>query len=151
MSVSIRVARAADASRIADFNRCLAEETESKLLDPQTVLEGVRTLIAAPVHGQYYVADIGSRVVGQLLITYEWSDWRNGRFWWIQSVYVSTEHRREGIFSKLFAHVSELARANPSVCGIRLYVEEHNAKALATYRALGLENPGYRVLEVELS
>ncbi|HSG66390.1 MAG TPA: GNAT family N-acetyltransferase [Gammaproteobacteria bacterium] len=150
MPFNIRTARPADTTVIADFNRRLAEETESKVLDPATVLAGVTALIDDAAHGQYYVADAGGDVIGQLLITYEWSDWRNGQFWWIQSVYVSPAHRRRGIFKALFDHVSALARANPMVCGIRLYVDEHNAQALATYGALGFSSPGYRVLEVEL-
>jgi len=151
LTVSIRPATQADAGRIADFNRRLAEESEGKRLDRQTVLAGGKALLDRPAHGQYYVADNGAEVVGQLLITYEWSDWRNAQFWWIQSVYVASQFRRQGVFSKLYAHVAELARSNPGVCGLRLYVEEHNTRALATYRALGLSSPGYRVMEIELS
>jgi ribosomal protein S18 acetylase RimI-like enzyme len=151
LTVSIRPATPADAGRIADFNRRLAEESEDKRLDRQTVLAGVKALLERPANGQYYVADNGVEIVGQLLITYEWSDWRNAQFWWIQSVYVASQFRRQGVFSKLYAHVAELARSSPGVCGLRLYVEEHNTRALATYRALGLSNPGYRVMEIELS
>lgn len=150
MSFTIRPARPADAKQIADFNRCLAEETESKLLDPRTVLSGVKALVDAPENGRYYVADSDDELIGQLLLTYEWSDWRNARFWWIQSVYVAPSHRRQGVFSALYGHVAQLARQDPAVCGLRLYVEEHNAAALETYRALGMSPAGYRVLEIEL-
>ena len=151
MPISIRLATPADASRIADFNQRLAEESEKKRLDPQTVLAGVKALLSSPAHGQYYIADDGTEVVGQLLITYEWSDWRNGQFWWIQSVYVAPQFRRQGVFSALYAHVAEIARGHAGVCGLRLYVEEHNSRALATYRALGLVSAGYHVMEVELT
>ena len=149
MPVTIRHARATDAERIADFNARLAQESERKTLDAPTVRSGVQALLDAPEHGQYYVAESGSEMVGQLLITYEWSDWRNGQFWWIQSVYVVPEYRRRGIFSALYAHVTALARANPAVCGLRLYVEESNARALETYRSLGMDPAGYHVLEIE--
>jgi ribosomal protein S18 acetylase RimI-like enzyme len=149
--LNIRPATLADASQIADFNRRLAEESEAKHLDTHTVLAGVTALLGNPAHGQYYLADDGVAVIGQLLITYEWSDWRNAQFWWIQSVYVPPQFRRRGVFSSLYAHIAELARRDPGVCGLRLYVEEHNASALATYGALGLGNAGYRVMEIELS
>ena len=146
----IRTAEPADAEIIAEFNRRLAEETESKLLDEQTLLAGVKALIAEPKHGQYYVADEDNAVVGQLLITYEWSDWRNGQFWWIQSVYIAPDYRRSGIFRSLYAHVTELARSHRGVCGLRLYVERDNAAALHTYSALGMERTDYHVMEIEL-
>jgi len=148
--VTIRPAVAADASRIADFNVRLAAESESKSLDPGTVRAGVETLLAVPAHGRYYLATADEDVIGQLLITYEWSDWRNAQFWWIQSVYVAPEYRRRGVFSALYGHVAALARVDPGVCGLRLYVEEHNARAVATYSALGLEHAGYHVMEIDL-
>ena len=150
MSFAIRPATSADTKQIAEFNRRLAEETESKHLDVPTVLAGVQALLDAPEHGRYYVVESDDVVIGQLLLTYEWSDWRNGRFWWIQSVYVAPSHRRQGVFSALYGHVEELARQDPAVCGLRLYVEAHNADALETYRALGMSATGYHVLEIEL-
>ena len=150
MSFPIRPATPADAKQIAEFNRRLAEESESKYLDAPTVLSGVQALLDAPEHGRYYVAYSDDALIGQLLLTYAWSDWRTGRFWWIQSVYVAPSHRRQGIFSALYGHVEELARQDPAVCGLRLYVEEHNADALETYRALGMSATGYHVLEIEL-
>jgi ribosomal protein S18 acetylase RimI-like enzyme len=148
--IEIRPATTADAERIADFNARLAAETENKRLDGPTVLAGVRALLECPAHGQYFVAESGGEVAGQLLITYEWSDWRNGQFWWIQSVYVDPRFRRQGVFSQLYRHVATLAGNDDRVCGIRLYVEEHNSRALATYQALGMSTPGYRVMEVSL-
>ncbi|NIW24837.1 MAG: GNAT family N-acetyltransferase [Gammaproteobacteria bacterium] len=135
---------------MAEFNQYLAEETENKSLDALTVLSGVQALLDSPEQGRYYVADKQGELVGQLLLTYEWSDWRNGRFWWIQSVYVAPAHRRQGIFSSLYEHVEQLATQDPAVCGLRLYVEENNAGALETYKALGMSATGYHVLEIEL-
>ena len=97
------------------------------------------------------MAEIDGRVVGQLMITYEWSDWRNGVFWWIQSVYVLPEARRLGVFSELYAHLERLAKATPGVCGLRLYVEHANERAQATYRRCGMVDAGYRVMEVDYS
>jgi ribosomal protein S18 acetylase RimI-like enzyme len=86
-------------------------------------------------------------VIGQIMVTYEWSDWRNGTMWWIQSVYVHPDHRRQGVFSALYHHVESLARARDNVCGLRLYVEEQNERAQATYLALGMNKPGYLVMQ----
>jgi len=149
VSLTIRSAAPADAQRIAEFNGRLAEETEAKVLDAPTVFAGVQALLESPEDGQYFIAESDADIVGQLLITYEWSDWRNGRFWWIQSVYVAPAHRRKGVFSRLYEHVAALARTDSAACGLRLYVEESNARALETYRALGMHLAGYQVLEVE--
>jgi GNAT superfamily N-acetyltransferase len=149
LNISVRPAKAADAKLIAEYNCLLAEESESKRLDARTVAAGVTALLEAPENGRYYVAETGGRIVGQLLITYEWSDWRNGRFWWIQSVYVASAERRKGVFSALYRHVATLAKNDPRVCGLRLYVEEHNERALQTYGALGMSPAGYRVMEIE--
>jgi ribosomal protein S18 acetylase RimI-like enzyme len=97
------------------------------------------------------VAELDGRVVGQLMVTYEWSDWRNGAFWWIQSVYVLPEARRCGAFSALYSHVERLAKATPGVCGLRLYVELANERAQATYRRCGMTDAGYRVMEADYS
>ena len=149
MSIVIREARPSDAEIIADYNSRLATESEGKRLDEETVAAGVCALIEQPQNGRYYVAERNGRLVGQLLITYEWSDWRNGLFWWIQSVYVESSNRRSGVFSNLYRHVVQLAENDPGVCGIRLYVEEENARAQRTYDALGMRNTGYQVMEVE--
>jgi len=150
VTIQVRGSESTDAGRITEFNRCLAEETESKHLDEQTLLAGVQALIGNPKHGQYYLAELEGEIVGQLLITFEWSDWRNGLFWWIQSVYVAPAHRRLGVFRTLYAHVKQLAEDQPEVCGLRLYVEQDNAAALRTYSMLGMKHTGYHVMEMEL-
>lgn len=144
---NIRPAGSGDAQVIAAFNRAMAWETERKELHPETILAGVRNLIANPQYGFYVVAEVAGQVVACLLITYEWSDWRNGLFWWIQSVYVFPEFRRRGIFRRMYAYVKNLARRTPEVCGLRLYVAEDNEQAQTTYRQLGMEATHYRLFE----
>ena len=145
----IRPAVAADAPVIADFNRCLARETEHRELDPTRVGAGVAAVLADPAKGRYLVAEADGRVVGQLMLTFEWSDWRNGCFWWIQSVYVEAAHRGCGVFTRLYRHVERLAREDAGVCGLRLYMEHHNAPARAAYEKLGMKAAGYEVFEVD--
>ena len=145
-NVTIRRARATDASTIADYNVAMARETEHLELDPPTVLAGVRRVIDEPSLGTYFVADIGGRVVGQLMITHEWSDWRNRDMWWIQSVYVAPAHRQRGVFRRLFEHAERAARqAGAGV--VRLYVEKNNLAAQETYRRLGMTLTDYLVME----
>lgn len=143
----IRPAQFADWPVIADFNTRLAEETEGKRLEPGTIAQGVRTLLSQPQHGRYFLACIEERVVGQIMHTREWSDWRNGEIWWLQSVYVLSEFRQRGVFRALFAHLQSLAQASPDVVGLRLYVEEHNTRAQEAYLTLGLKRAGYTVME----
>ncbi len=145
--MKIRKARLADASVIADFNRRLAQETESLLLDPAIVKRGVRALLNDPTKGIYFVAEERGVVVGQMLITYEWSDWRNGHFWWIQSVYVSHEHRRAGVFGALFDYIQQLAKSKRAVCGLRLYVEANNRRAQQVYERFGMSRTHYKIYE----
>jgi GNAT superfamily N-acetyltransferase len=116
-------------------------------LDLETVRRGVAALLKDPAKGIYFVAEHKSRVVGQLCITYEWSDWRNGNFWWIQSVYVEQEFRGRGIFASLFEHVQKLARERTEVCGLRLYMEKDNERARGVYQKLGLKQTHYQVFE----
>ena len=149
MTAIFRPAKPTDTPVIAKFNCLLAEESENKHLDPETVVAGVTALFERAERGQYYVAETDGEIVGQLLITYEWSDWRNGLFWWIQSVYVAPKYRRTGVFSGLYKKVSELAQSDASVCGIRLYVEEENDRARETYTSLGMSQAGYQVMEIE--
>jgi GNAT superfamily N-acetyltransferase len=151
MSISIRAARTEDAEFLAAGNVAMALESEHKQLDPATVNRGVRAVLADPARGHYFVAERNGRPVGQLMVTHEWSDWRNGNFWWIQSVYVLPEARRLGVFRSLFAHLEQLGEADATVCGIRLYVERENKRAQATYRHCGLEDAGYVVMEVDHS
>jgi ribosomal protein S18 acetylase RimI-like enzyme len=146
-TVRIRPADFSDAATIAAFNLKLAAETEGKSLDGETVRRGVQALLEAPSRGRYFVAEIDGQVVGQMMHTFEWSDWRNGDIWWIQSVFVQTEFRRRGVFSALSNHLEELARQTPGVVGIRLYVEHENGRAQRTYSSLGYDRAGYLVME----
>jgi ribosomal protein S18 acetylase RimI-like enzyme len=145
--MAIRVATPADAAVLTEFNAAMALETEKKELLPEVIGAGVHSLLGNPAAGFYVVADEGSRVVGSLLITKEWSDWRNGDFWWIQSVYVRPEFRRRGVYKALYRYVQELAAQDPNVCGFRLYVERENSRAQATYRTLGMKETRYLVFE----
>jgi len=145
-TLHIRSATPDDASSIADFNIRMAMETEELALDPSTIFPGVRAVFLDPSRGKYFVAEIAGSVVGCLLITHEWSDWRNGDIWWIQSVYVHPDARRKGIFTALYRHVEKVARAAGAV-GLRLYMEEENKTAQATYERLGMRLTQYRVLE----
>jgi GNAT superfamily N-acetyltransferase len=149
-AMKIRKARLTDAAIIADFNTRLAWETEKLKLDPQTILRGVRAALKDTTKGTYFVAEHEGGVIGQLLITYEWSDWRNGNFWWIQSVYVTAEHRQAGVFRALFAHIQQLAQSRHDVCGLRLYVEENNDRAQRTYAKLGMTKTHYQIFETDL-
>lgn len=146
---SIRDARPSDADTIAEFNVKMAMETEGRPLDPELINPGVRAVLEDSSRGRYWVAEIDGQVVGQLMVTYEWSDWRNGVFWWIQSVFIRDDCRRKGIFSALHRHVETLARSAPDVCGLRLYVERENRRAQKTYEALGMASPGYLVMETD--
>jgi ribosomal protein S18 acetylase RimI-like enzyme len=145
--IAVRPARADEADTLADFNIAMALETEGRRLLPEVVGAGVRRLLAEPALGFYLVAVAAGEVVGSAMVTTEWSDWRNGRFWWIQSVYVRREWRRRGVFRALYAHIREAAAQAPDVCGFRLYVERENAAAQATYRALGMHETEYRIME----
>ena len=147
----VRMAVAGDAATLAGFNRAMALETESKSLSMETLLPGVRAVLTDPLHGFYVVADSGTEIAGSLLVTYEWSDWRNGRIWWIQSVYVRPDHRRHGVYRTLHGFVRERARAAGDVVGIRLHVERENVAAQRTYAALGMTETPYRVYEEMLS
>jgi len=148
-STTIIVNKAApeDAQTIAQFNIDMARETEDFTLDSPTVTAGVQSVLAGADHGFYLVARAATKTVGALLITYEWSDWRNGRLWWIQSVYVLPQRRSQGVFRALYQHVNELAQQTPGTRGIRLYVEKDNHTAQAVYQNLGMSQTAYRVFE----
>lgn len=148
VQIKIRAATFDDAETIAEFNGRLAAETEDKPLDPETVRSGVRALLNDQHRGRYFVAcDSDGRIIGQLMHTFEWSDWRNGDIWWLQSVYVHADFRRQGVFRKLNQHLEQLAESTPGVVGLRLYVENENTRAQETYRSLGFIEPCYRVME----
>ena len=151
MNFEIRAARPTDAEAIAANNTALALETEHRRLVPELARAGVAAALANPSRGRYFVAERAGRVLGQIMHTYEWSDWRNGCFWWIQSVYVAEDVRGQGVFRSLFEHLRTLARAEPGVCGIRLYVERDNTRAQRTYLQCGLVDSGYFVMEEDFS
>jgi GNAT superfamily N-acetyltransferase len=144
---SIRKATVADAATIAQFNQQMAWETEHKELIPELILAGVTSLLTNPSYGFYLVAEIEGRVVASLMITTEWSDWRNGVFWWIQSVYVNAEFRRRGIYRQMYQAVKDLALEVGNVCGYRLYVEKDNRTAQSTYDELGMKITDYLIYE----
>ena len=147
--VTIRQATIDDAETIAEYNVAMALETEGISLDLDRVKQGVRAVLDDPSKGFYVVVDIESRVVGQMMVTFEWSDWRNGVFWWIQSVYVHPDHRRSSIFTQLYRHVERSAKEADDVCGLRLYVEHENAIAQSTYQRLGMTQAVYKVYETD--
>ncbi len=138
-----------DAATIAQFNQAMALETENKVLADDVIGKGVARMLRDDNLGFYLVCHHDSEVIACLGVTSEWSDWRNGLFWWIQSVYVAPEHRQKGVFSSLYARVKGLADKNEEVCGIRLYVEEDNGNAQSTYRRLGMKKTAYYLLEEE--
>ena len=152
----IRPATASDAGLLAQWAQAMALETEHKQLDAATVHAGVVAGIADPARARYFIAmqdaslagreTIGN-AVGTLMLTQEWSDWRNGDWWWIQSVYVAPQSRRQGVFAALYRHVEQLARDTRGVIGLRLYVERNNAGAQRTYAALGMRDAGYAIYE----
>ncbi|MFK8030365.1 MAG: GNAT family N-acetyltransferase [Gammaproteobacteria bacterium] len=149
MHLTIRTAERGDSSTIASFNQRMAVETEDKTLVDDVIQAGVLAVISDSSRGTYYVACDGERTVGQLMITLEWSDWRNGWFWWIQSVFVEPDARKHGVFRALYAHVKQLAAERDDVCGIRLYVEKENTRAQATYLSLGMDMTHYLLMEEE--
>jgi GNAT superfamily N-acetyltransferase len=148
MQPTVRRATPDDVPVVVAFNAALAWETEHKRLDPAVLTAGVRAAVADPARGFYTVAELGGEVVGQMMITFEWSDWRNGWFWWIQSVYVRADARRTGVFRELYRAIERQAAADPSVIGLRLYFETDNTRAQATYRSLGMADTTYGMMEV---
>jgi GNAT superfamily N-acetyltransferase len=145
--MKIRDATLADLSFIVEANAALATETEGKTLDPALLRQGVQTVLANPALGRYYIAEAGGNAVGQLMTTFEWSDWRNGLFLWIQSVYVLPANRGDGVFRALYDHLGALARADAHICGIRLYVDHGNERAQGVYARMGMHRSNYGVME----
>ncbi|MEZ4264849.1 MAG: GNAT family N-acetyltransferase [Myxococcota bacterium] len=146
---TVRRGEPADAHALADHNVRMAAETEGRDLDAARTLSGVSRALADPIRGVYYVAEHDGAVIGQLMVTREWSDWRDGWFWWVQSVYVRAEHRGQGVYRALWEHIVAAARAEGDVCGIRLYVERENVEALAVYHRLAMVDAGYVMMEVD--
>ena len=142
-----RKATTAEIEKLVGFQIAMAEETEQVRLDREVCSAGVAAVFRDPSRGQYFVAETDGAVVASALITYEWSDWRNGQVWWIQSVYVVPEARKKGVYAGLYAHLQNLARAESGVRGIRLYVDERNTSAQKVYEKLGMNGDHYRVFE----
>jgi GNAT superfamily N-acetyltransferase len=146
-AVVVRAGALSDAETIAAFQIRMADETEGLALEPETVRRGVAAVFDDPARGRYWVAEVGGRVAGSLLIVPEWSDWRNGTVWWIHSLYVRPACRRRGVFRALFEHVRGLVESDDSLMGLRLYVEQGNAAARATYERMGMDGDHYRLYE----
>ena len=149
----VRQACLKDMAAIVAFSSAMALETEGRQLDQARLREGTRSLLTAPERGFFLVAERvhtdSPHLIGQLMITYEWSDWRNGVFWWVQSVYVDPVWRRHGVYRSLHNHVVAQAKADPEVCGIRLYVEQDNHTAKNVYEHVGLIPSSYEVYETD--
>jgi GNAT superfamily N-acetyltransferase len=157
-SFRIRAAEAGDVNLLAEWAQAMAWETEHKRLDSDTVHAGVAAGLGDAARARYFIAMEDAPLaghetvgvpVGTLMLTTEWSDWRNGDWWWIQSVYVPEAHRRRGVFAALYRHVEAQARGTPGVIGLRLYVERANQAAQHTYTALGMTDAGYAMFEQE--
>jgi len=147
--VLVRRANSDDVERLVEFNRAMALETEDKILDRAVLHPGVTRVLAEPHRGFYLVAECDGGVCGCLMITFEWSDWRNGDWWWLQSVYIEPAFRRRGVFRALHAQVENAARATSGVVGLRLYVERENQRAQQTYASLGMHEAAYSMWETE--
>jgi ribosomal protein S18 acetylase RimI-like enzyme len=147
MNVSIRPATLSDVDIIAEFNLALAKETENLALNKERLMNGILSLLMDASKGFYLLAEFSGEPVGQLMITYEWSDWRNGSFWWIQSVFVRPEMRGKGVFTSLFQNIEERAKNSTEVCGLRLYVDHTNRRAQRTYERLGMTKSHYEMHE----
>ena len=148
LEINIREAHKGDLAILMQNNQTLAEETEALQLDTDVLKEGIEQALKRE-ECHYFVAVIGEKVVGQTMITYEWSDWRNGIIWWIQSVYVHPDYRKQGVFRTLFGHIENLAKTHPQVKALRLYVMHNNNAGQGTYQSLGMKDSGYIVFEKE--
>jgi len=147
MEVAVRAATPADVKFLVEGNARMALETENLTLERQRLRTGVEAVFADAERGFYLIAEVDGEPAGQMMITYEWSDWRNAVFWWIQSVYTVPKMRGRGVFKALYAAVEEMAEQRGGVCGLRLYVEAHNEAAQATYRRCGMSETVYRMFE----
>ena len=147
--IRIREARPEDIDSITAFQQAMAQETEGKSLDTGLLREGITAVFRSPDKGFYLVAESEGQVVGGLLITYEWSDWRNATFWWIQSVYVDAQWRRKGVYRAMHDYVHGIAMSRDDICGIRLYVERTNLIAQQTYDSLGMSRSHYDLFEID--
>lgn len=151
MSLAIRNAVPDDRSTLVAFNQALAQSTEGKVLDPERLARGIEKVLADPARGRYFVATWDGQPVGCLMVTREWSDWRDAWFWWIQSVFVADEARRRGVYRALHNHVVSMARGEGDVCGLRLYVERSNGPAQRTYESVGMGPGPYKLFEIDFA
>ena len=148
--MNIRIASGEDTDSLVEFNQAMALETEGKHLDPATLQSGVEAVFSDEKKGFYVVAESDSEIVGGLMVTYEWSDWRNKWFWWIQSVYIKPEGRGHGLYRHMYEFVKEQARIAGNVCGFRLYVETDNTNAQRVYDAVGMHTSHYLMYEEDV-
>lgn len=145
--MTVRNATTKDIPTIILFQQKMAWETEGIHLDPSVLTEGVKNIFQDVNRGEYYVADENETVVGSLMTTYEWSDWRNGTVLWIQSVYIDKGHRGKGIYKKMYEHIQQIVKKSPDLRGIRLYVDKTNESAQRVYEKLGMNGEHYQVFE----
>jgi len=145
--ISIQKAEVQHIDILIDFQQRLAHESEGVRLDGSTLRKGMEAMFADPGKGLYYIASDGAEVVGCHMITYEWSDWRNGMVWWLQSVYVKESHRKKGIFKMMYDNVISMIRKDPNLIGLRLYVDKSNERAMKVYGAMGMDGSHYTVYE----
>ncbi len=145
--ITVRTTNTTDAAIISEFNQLMAMETENKTLDPTTIDSGVRRLMDKPEYGYYLIAELDNQTVGTCMVTTEWSDWRDGLFWWVQSVYVKSEYRKRGVYRAMYNKIQTLAAKEPDVYGFRLYVEKDNLIAQKTYESLGMVATDYLLYE----
>lgn len=149
--VVVRDATTRDIEHIADYNCRLAIETENKTLDRDTLVNGVTEGLRRPELCRYFMAEVDGNPAGTTMVTYEFTDWRKGVIWWLQSVYVPIEYRKRGVFTAIYRHIETLARNHPEVRALRLYVRSDNHRAIETYKAMGMVHAGYEVFETDWS
>lgn len=145
--IEIRAAKADDSDLIIDFQLKMAYETEKIRLDRNVLQQGVKAVFGHSNNGRYFIAELDGEACASLMITYEWSDWRNRNIWWIQSVYVKPEARRKGVYAAMYAHIKNLVQADPTIGGIRLYVDKNNTPAQQTYSKMDMNGDHYQVFE----
>ena len=145
--INIRTTSLADAETISEFNQLMAMETENKKLPQDVIDSGVKRLMQKPEYGFYLIAEINNQAAGTCMVTKEWSDWRDGLFWWVQSVYVKKDFRKQGVYTAMYKKIQSLAKAEPDVYGFRLYVEKDNTIAQKTYESLGMRATDYLLFE----
>ena len=143
----VRLATKMDTATIAEFQLAMARETENLVLDKSLLVTGIENLVGDTAKGSYYVAEENEEVIGCLMTTYEWSDWRNGNVVWIQSVYIAKEHRGKGVYKKMYQHIQQLVTLSTDFKGIRLYVDKTNVNAQKVYQQLGMNGEHYQVFE----